>query len=259
MTVVKLASAAMLSFGLLIPSLPALAQSADAGLTDAQREAVRAEIRALLKAEPEIVLEALQDLEEQRRQEEENAAQAALENQADALYADGFSFVGGNPDGDITLVEFLDYRCGFCKRAHDEVTSFLAADGNVRLVVKEFPVLGPDSEKAGQAAMAAMKQDGGAHYKKFHDAMITHRGALTEPVILQLALQSGLDVAQLKNDMTGQDVIENIGKTYQLAEALQIRGTPAFVMGSQIIRGYVPADALAQIAAAARAEQAAQN
>ncbi|MCI4662985.1 MAG: DsbA family protein [Neomegalonema sp.] len=233
-------------------ALPGAGEAQDAAFTDAQRAAIREEARKLLAEEPQLVLQALQALEEARRQQEEEAATAALSSYEQDLLNDGYSYVGGNLEGDITLVEFLDYRCGFCKRAHKEVEDFVAADGNVRLVVKEFPVLGPDSERAGLAASAAMKQ-GPEKYKAFHDGMMTHRGALDERAVFFYAEQAGLDVEKLKADMEDPAVKQGIGKNYEIAQALQINGTPAFIMGDEIIRGYVPADALKGFAEKARA------
>lgn len=231
---------------------PAHAQST---MTEAEREAFRAEVRAFLLEEPELILEALRTLEERQRIAEEEAAQTALTDHAELIFDDGFSFVGGNPDGDLTLVEFLDYRCGFCKRAHSHVQNFLAHDGDIRLVVKEFPVLGPDSEYAGRAAMASLRQNDGATYKAFHDAMIEHRGPLDQGIVKQLAREVGLDVAQLERDMDSPEISANIQVTYDLAQLLGINGTPAFIIGDRIVRGFVPEETLAQLAAEVRAER----
>lgn len=246
----KSAAVAALGVGMFFaaPS-PSLAQST---MTDAEREAFRDEVKAFLLDEPEFLLEVMQKLEEHQREQERIAEQQALTALAPDLYEDGFSFVGGNPDGEITLVEFLDYRCGYCKRAHSHVADFLDANGDVRLVVKEFPVLGPASEYAGRAAMASMKQSDGELYKPFHDAMIEHRGDLTQDVVRSLAADVGLDVEQLSSDMQSAEVTANIELNYQIAGALGIRGTPAFIMGDQVIRGFIPAEALTEIAATVR-------
>lgn len=238
-----------LAAGLLAPSA-ALAQNA---MTDAEREAFRAEVRAFLLEEPQVMLDVLHRLEEYQREQERLAEQEALSILAPDLYEDGYSFVGGNLDGDLTLVEFLDYRCGYCKRAHSHVADFLESDGGVRLIVKEFPVLGPASEYAGRAAMASLMQADGALYKPFHDAMIEHRGDLSRDVVHALARDVGLDLDVLQADMERPEVADNIRRNYEIANALGIRGTPAFIIGGQVIRGFVPAETLLEIASAERA------
>lgn len=230
-----------------------LAAAQDAAYTPAEREALREEIRTFLLEEPDLILEVLRTLEDRQRLAEEQAAQDTLAAQSEQIFNDGFSYVGGNPDGDIVLVEFLDYRCGFCKRAHTHVADFLAQDGSVKLILKEFPVLGPDSEYAGRAAMASLRQQDGLRYKPFHDAMMEHRGQLNQGVIKRLAAEAGLDVAQLEADMRDETITENIQSTYQLAQALGINGTPAFVMGDRIIRGFIPAEQMIELAAEVRA------
>ena len=258
MFITRILAAAALPLAL--TAAPVMAQTAAPSTMPAEeRETLRTEIRAYLLEQPELILEAIQLLEERQKAEEEKKAKEALAAMADDIYNDGFSFVGGNPDGDLTLVEFLDYRCGYCKRAHPHVAGFLKEDGGVRLIVKEFPVLGPDSQYAGRAAMAALKQNGGAHYKTFHDAMIEHRGQLDQNAVKQIARTAGLDVDQLEADMKAPDIIANMRNTFDIAEALNINGTPAFILGDRIIRGYVPQEAMLEMAAQVRAERAAEE
>lgn len=247
-----LARAALIGALVTAAAPAALAQSA---MTAEERTALRAEIRAFLLEEPELIVEVLDTLEQRRREQQEQSAQDALASNADLLMRDGFSYVGGNPDGDVTMVEFIDYRCGYCKRAHPHVLDLLAADGELRFVVKEFPILGPDSVFAGRAALASLRQKDGALYKPFHDAMIEHRGALTETVVKQLAREVGLEIALLELDMADPEIEKQLQSTYELAGQLGINGTPAFVIGNQIVRGFVPSDQMAGLVAAARAAQ----
>ncbi len=255
MSIARILAIAALPLALTVA--PALAQTAaPSEMSAEERAAFRAEIRAYLLEQPELILEAIQLLEERQQTAQEEEAKNALAAMSDEVFNDEFSFVGGNPDGDITLVEFLDYRCGYCKRAHSHVAGFLKEDGAVRLVVKEFPVLGPDSQFAGRAAMASLKQNDGGNYKAFHDAMMEHRGQLDENAVKQIARTAGLDIDQLEADMQAPDIAANMRSTFEIAEALQINGTPAFILGDRIIRGYVPQEAMIELAAEVRAERA---
>jgi len=215
-----------------------------------------AAIAQYLKDNPQAIIASLEAY-----QREQQAAQAQQQAERDIelvsanskeLLEDGFSFVAGNPDGDLTLVEFSDYNCGYCKRAHGPVKEFIEKDGNVRLIVKEYPILGPASLFAGHAALAAMKQDDGEHYAAFNDGLMTHRGSLNEEIVLKIADTAGLDIEKLQEDMKLPEIQEQVRRTYALAEKLNITGTPAFVLGDQVVRGFVPAEELMKLAAAAR-------
>ena len=243
---VLLAAAAAIAF-----AAPALAF--DAG----DKQAIRDEVRAYLLENPEVVIEALQAFDAKQAKMKEELAALAVGDNAEAIFNDGYSLVRGNPDGDITLVEFLDYRCGYCKKAHEEVAKFLKADGDVRWVVKEFPVLGEMSVFAGRAALAAKLQDDDAKYAAYSDALMTYKGQLDQAAVFKLAADAGLDADKIKTDMAGPVVDERVRKTYELARKLNINGTPGFVLGAgktgELIPGFVPASELARIAAAQRA------
>lgn len=226
---------------------PAVAQD----LTPDQKAAVDAQIREYLLTNPEIIIEAMEVLEA-RRVEQESAADARMISQLrDEIINDGYSFVAGNPDGDVTVVEFADYRCGFCKQAHEGIKALIDADPNVRVVIKEFPILGPESTFAARAAMASQEQ-GGDLYLAFNDAMMTWQGNLSEAAVMSLAGEVGIDVAQLEADMNKPEIASNIQRTYALARQLQISGTPGFVIGGQIVRGFVPVSQLRELVEDAR-------
>jgi len=227
-------------------------------LTDQNRDLIQQEIKNYLDNNPEfirdflfenpgVIIEAINLYQQQEEQAKVAASQAVLTERKEELLSDGYSFVGGNPDGDITLVEFLDYRCHFCKKAHDEVDALLENDGNIRLVVKQFPVLGPESVYASAAATAAMKQDDGKKFLTFHNNMMKYHGNLTNDAVIKIAKDSGLDIEQLNADMNDLDTKAVIDKNHQLAADLQLTGTPGFVLGNEIIRGYVTADVFARI------------
>lgn len=213
-------------------------------------------IEAYLRANPEVVVASLEKFQrDQRAAQQQAQAQADLtlvSDNEDEIFNDGFSFVGGNPDGDITLVEFSDYNCGYCKRAHTVVTDFIEADGNIRLVVKEFPILGAGSTLAGRAALASAMQNDGKTYAAFNDALMKHRGSHNEATVMKIAEAVGLDIEQLEVDMKSPDVDQQVKRTFALADKLSINGTPAFILGDQVVRGFVPVEELARLAKAAR-------
>ncbi len=209
-------------------------------------------IRSYLLTNPGVIIEAVSVYEAQQKAAAAAADTDLITSNHEEIFNDGFSIVRGNPDGDITLVEFSDYNCGFCKKAHGEVEKFVKADGNIRLVIKELPILGQASVLAARAALASSKQDDGKMYPAFNDALITHRGSHTEATIMALATEVGLNVEQLKTDMESQDISDKINKTYSLAQKLRINGTPAFIIGDEVVRGFVPADRLKGLAEAAR-------
>ncbi|NNU80663.1 DsbA family protein [Halovulum dunhuangense] len=222
----------------------ALAGAASAGpfddLSPADRDALRAEIRGYLLDNPEVLMEAIAVLEQRNAAAEANADAAAIAAHAEALYSDGVSHVMGNPQGDVTIVEFLDYQCGFCKRAHPEVMDLLAQDGNIRLIQKEFPILGPVSETASRAALAVLLDQGSEIYEAFTDAMMRFDGQLNPGVIRGLARDAGADVAAMEARMQDADITRIIAENRSLATALQVSGTPTFVLGSELVRGYLP-------------------
>lgn len=213
-------------------------------LTDEERAQFRAEVRAYLRENPEVIMEAVELLQ---TREAEEAAQADLNlvsQNADAIFNDGYSWVGGNPDGDITLVEFLDYRCGYCKRAHDEVAKLLKSDGNIRLIVKEFPILGDQSVLASRFAVATKQVAGDDSYKALHDALMEFNGDISLAALRRLASTFGLDADAIEAHMDSDDVTREIAETRALAQELRISGTPTFVLENEMLRGYLPFDQL---------------
>lgn len=228
--------AAALCLGLAVPAAAFDMQA----MTPEERAAFRAEIRAYLLDNPEVLMEAIGVLEER-----EQAAQAAGDREliaslSDEIFEDGRSWVGGNPDGDVTLVEFMDYRCSYCRRAHEEVTELLDRDGDIRFVVKEFPILGPESLLASRFAIAVRNTAGAEAYGTIHDALMTLRGAVTEDSLTRVARDAGLDPAPIIAAMDAPEVVAELQANRALAERLGINGTPGFVLGEEILRGYLP-------------------
>ena len=218
-----------------------------------EREAFRGEVREYLLENPEVIFEAIQILEERRKNASAAADRDLVAANAEAIFNDGHSWSSDNDAADITIVEFLDYRCGYCKRAHPEVEELLERDPKVKVIVKEFPILGPDSVKAGRMALAALALDPGK-YRALNDALMAHKGNLTEATAYQVAAGVGYDIAQLKERAESQTISDKLNKNYQLAQTLGLQGTPAYIIGKQIIRGYLPVDDLLAVVAEERAE-----
>lgn len=223
-------------------------------MTDAEREIFRAEMRSYLLENPEVIMEAIDIL-----QQRQDAAQLDADRQlalahTDALFNDGLSWVGGNPDGDVTLVEFMDYRCTYCKQAFAEVDQLVQGDGNIRFIVKEFPILGAQSKLAAQFAIAVKNLHGPDIYADIHEALMTMRTDITPESLTRLAESFALDPAPLFVAMDGPEVAAELDANAALGDALKITGTPTFVMDDQMLRGYVPLDQMQQIVVAVRAE-----
>jgi protein-disulfide isomerase len=206
-------------------------------------------IRAYLMANPEVLVDAMAELERKQDAQRDNVAQKAIkENQAELL-RDPETPSTGNPGGDVTIVEFSDYQCPYCKKAYSAVKSTIAADGKVKLVYKDLPILGEASKIAAVAALASIKQ--GKH-EAFHDALMANTAKLDADRIFEIATSVGIDVAQLKKDMEDPKIKEIIDRNMALAQDLGVRGTPAFVIGDQFVPGAVDADALKKLVADAR-------
>lgn len=235
-------------------ALPAAAFDIDA-MTEAERQAFREEIRGYLLDNPEVLMEALGVLEARREAEAAaNEGQLLVEYEG-AIFDDGWSYVGGNPDGDVTIVEFLDYRCGFCKRAFPAVEELVSTDGNIKLIIKEFPILGPASELGSRYAIAAKRVAGDGAYKSVHDAMMSMRGDLSEAVLAKLSDDLVLDHDAITAEMQSDEVSMVISTNRELASRLEIQGTPSFIMGDQFVRGFVELEQMRDIVEAIRAEK----
>lgn len=216
-------------------------------MSQAERESLRAEIRAYLLENPEVIFEAVQILEERQAAAQATADQDMIAANAAAIFDDGYSWVGGNPEGDVTVVEFMDYRCGFCRRAVPEVEKLLANDGNIRLVVKEFPILGDQSVIMSRFAIATQQVAGADAYKAVHDVLMELNGDVNDVRLRRLAEDLGLDADAILAQMGSDDVTSVIAQNRALAEALNISGTPSFVVGDELLRGFLPADQMQMV------------
>lgn len=227
---------------LAVSAVPAFAQ-------ERSEEDIKALALQAILENPEIIMEAVQLLE--RNQGEAQAAQTALvlENQRELLENDPNAPILGNPDGDITIVEFFDYNCPYCKRAMGEVDALLAEDPNVRVVYREWPILGEGSVFASRAALAARKQ---GKYEPFHIALMTLPGRATEASVMRIAKSLDMDIAQLRADMNAPEVEAHIRNSVELGQMLGFSGTPSFVVGTTLLPGFVEANVLAEAVENAR-------
>lgn len=222
--------------------LPTLAQDLDeARIKELVLEAIR--------ENPEIVMEAVAILEQRQAGAQADAQARALDTQRELIENDPNAPVLGNPDDDVTVVEFFDYNCPYCRRVKPEVRALIDADPNIRLVYREWPILGDGSVFAAKAALAARKQ---GKYEDFHWAMMGNEGRAEEASVLRVAEEVGLDIEQLRADMDAPEVEDHIATSMQLTQALGFNGTPSFVIGDALVPGFVETDQLAKLVAEAR-------
>ena len=218
-------------------------------------ELTRDDIKALaleaIRENPEIIMEAVRALEAREVAAQTAQVKETLQQERSILENDPNAPVLGNPDGDVTIVEFFDYNCPYCRQAKPEVQALLAADPDVRLVYREWPILGEGSVFAARAALAARAQ---GKYEEFHWAMMEMKGRAEEASVLRIAEDVGLDIEALRADMGTPEVNDHIALSMRLTQALGFNGTPSFVIGDSLLPGFVKADVLAEHVAKARGE-----
>ncbi len=205
-----------------------------------------------IRENPGIVFEAAQLFEQQQQALQAQAAAQVLDTEKATLENDPNAPVLGNPDGDVTVVEFFDYNCPYCRRVKPEMEALLAADPNVRVVYREWPILGDGSVFAARAALASRNQ---GKYEEFHWAMMQLKERAEEASILRTAEDIGLDVAQLRRDMNGPEIEEHIQTSMRLAQSLGFSGTPSFVIGDSLAPGLILADQMIELVDQARAAE----
>jgi len=212
-------------------------------------------VASYLAEQPEAVYNALALYQQQEKAREEDARRQTVAQLGGALFEQGGdpSFGASAETADMTLVEFFDYRCGYCKRSLQTVLGLVESDPKLRVVLKEFPILGPESVVAARVSLAANRIDP-ARYKALHTAMMAHRGGYDPTSLLTVVAAAGYDPAAVQAEMEAAEVTAQIRNAYEVAEALGIRGTPAFVVGDTVIPGAVNADQLRQAIEKARAQ-----
>jgi protein-disulfide isomerase len=227
-------AAALLGITLAVmAAAPGLAQSFS---TD-QRGEIERIIREYLLSHPELLQEVMSELEKRQTAADAEKHQAAVKELAATIFSSPRQVTLGNPQGDVTVVEFFDYNCGYCKRAMSDMLELLKGDGKLKFVLKEFPVLGEGSVQAAQVAVAVRMQDktGGKKYLEFHQKLLSGRGSVDKAA----AKEVGLDVARIEKDLATDEIKATLEESYKLAEALGMNGTPSYVVGSDVVVGAV--------------------
>jgi protein-disulfide isomerase len=241
------------AFAIFLLACSAMAATALAdAVTPAQKKAFEQIIHDYLVNNPDVVVEALKSAKARDDARAADQARELVTQNQDALIHDPDSPVGGNPNGDVTMVEFFDYSCPYCKQVEPSLEAMQVADPKLRVVYKEFPILGPASIVASRVALAARKQ---GKYDAFHRAMINTKGQLNDDVIIKVAQSVGLDVDKIKVDMATPDVEKVLRSDFELAKALHVQATPVFVIGDTILAGAADMDTLHRLIADARAHE----
>jgi protein-disulfide isomerase len=231
-----------LALSLALPAaLPAQAQSFSAD----QREEIGHIVKDYLVAHPEVIQDVMAELEKRQQSAEAEKHRAAVVENKATIFTSPHQVVLGNPQGNVTMVEFFDYNCGFCKRALGDMLDLIKSDSNLKFVLKEFPVLGEGSVEAARVAVAARMQDTtGKKYIEFHQKLLGSRGAADKTRALAVAKEVGFDMARIEKDMGSDEVKKTIEENMKLAEALGVNGTPSYVVGEEVVVGAVGIDAL---------------
>lgn len=209
-------------------------------------------VRAYLMENPQVLIESINVLEERQQAADAQNSRVLVETNKAEIFQSAADWVGGNPQGNITVVEFLDYRCSYCRKAMEEVTQLIEKDGNIRFVIKEFPILGQDSELSARFAVAVKQIAGDETYAGIHDALMKMRGTVTLESLGKMAEEFSVDKDSVFKRMNEEEVTAVLRANRQLAERLQISGTPAFVIGGDMMKGYAPLATLEEIVAAER-------
>jgi len=230
----RLTAAAAVLLALGVAAAPAQSVS------EAQRGEFEKIIRNYLINNPEVLQEAIAELEKRQAKAEAEKHKVAVKDNADALFNSPRHVVVGNPKGDVTFVEFFDYNCGYCKRALEDMNALMKADPKLRVVLKEFPVLGPASMDAARVGVAVRMQDKtGKKYLEFHQKLLTGRGQVDKARALAAAKEVGMDVARIERDLGSDEVRASIEESFKLAEKLGLNGTPSYVIGGDVVVGAV--------------------
>ena len=218
------------------------ASSAAPVFSDQQRQAIESIVKEYLIKNPDVLQEAIAEGERRQMETQRLAQAAALKESKDALLNSPHDVVAGNPSGDVTLVEFFDYNCGYCRKALTDIQTLIKTDPKLRVVIKDFPVLGPESLEASQIALAVKQQAKGEKLFEFHQKLLESKGRVNGARALQVAKELGLDVARIQKDAAGPEVKAALAENRGLGDKLGLSGTPAFIIGEEIIPGAVGVD-----------------
>src|SRR4051812_13544243 len=248
-------AAALLAAAFALPAaLPAQAQS----FSPDQRGQIERIIREYLLSHPELLQEVLAEMEKRQAVADAEKHRAGVQEHAQIIFSSPRQVTLGNPQGDVTVVEFFDYNCGYCKRAMADMTDLMKGDSKLKFVLKEFPVLGEGSTQAAQVAVAVRMQDktGGKKYLEFHQKLLGGRGQADKARAIAVAKEIGLDMTRLEKDMASDEVKETLQESFKLAEALGLNGTPSYIVGNDVVIGAVGLPALKERVNTARCGKA---
>jgi protein-disulfide isomerase len=248
-------AAALLALALALPAAaPARAQT----FTGDQRSEIERIIKDYLLSHPELLQEVMGELEKKQATAEAEKHRAAVTEHSASIFTSPRQVTLGNAQGDVTVVEFFDYNCGYCKRAMADMLDLMKNDSKIKFVLKEFPVLGEGSVQAAQVAAAVRMQDktGGKKYLEFHQKLLSGRGPADKTRALAVAKEIGLDVARIEKDIAGDEVKATLEESFKLAEALGLNGTPSYVVGQDVVVGAVGLGALKEKVNTARCGKA---
>jgi protein-disulfide isomerase len=257
MTTLKLRTfaAALIALALAAPAAaPARAQ----GFTPEQRGEIETIIRDYLLKNPQVLQEVIQEMDRRQAQADMEKARAALKEHAATIYTSPRQVNLGNPQGDVTVVEFFDYNCGYCKKALTDMLDLIKTDSKIKFVLKEFPVLGEGSTQAAQVAAAVRIQDrtGGRKYLEFHQKLLNGRGPADKARAIAVAKEIGMDIARIERDINGEEVKAQLAESFTIAQALGLNGTPSYIVGPEVVIGAVGVDMLRERVNIARCGQA---
>ena len=250
----RLFAAALLA---LLVALPAAAPARAQSFNPEQRGEIERIIKEYLLSHPELMQDVMSELEKRQAVAEAEKHRDAVKQHSAAIFSSPRQVNLGNPQGDVTVVEFFDYNCGYCKRAMTDMMELMKGDGKIKFVLKEFPVLGEGSVQAAQVAAAVRMQDKtGKKYLEFHQKLLTGRGQVDKTRALAAAKEIGMDVARIEKDIAGDEVKATLEESFKLAEALGLNGTPSYVVGTDVVIGAVGLNTLKEKVNSARCGKA---
>jgi len=238
----KLFRSALLGTALAFAALPAAAQA----LTAKQKTEIESLIRDYLLKNPELIQESLVELERRQKDAEQNARLQVIKDPNGPLLASKYNFVVGNPKGDVTIVEFFDYNCGFCKRGLADMQRLVKEDPKLRIIAKDFPILSPGSREAAAVALAVKQQVKPEKFWDFHVKLMNVRGPVGKTQAIDVAKEIGADLGRVLQDMEKPEVTAAIEETRGLADSLGLTGTPSYIVGDEVVVGAVGYDKLKQ-------------
>ncbi len=219
----------------------ALPTVAKAEMSAAQKAEVEALVKEYILKNGDVLIQSVNNYQTKQQEEANKQSEGKAKELVAKLKTDKDVASAGNPEGDVLVVEFFDYNCGYCKKAYEEIASLLKDDKNVRIVLYDMPILGPDSLEVSKWALASKKQ---GKYFEYHKELMTFQGAKDTATLKKLAEKAGLDADKLEKDKTDPAIEEEIKTHLKTAQELGIQGTPGFLINEKIFRGYIPYDAM---------------